>query len=211
MLNFLFFIFLPALKVKNHGILWKFCIIAKSFILYLCQDPECAIAPRDPSLLDVSNRVPMRSFCMCKVKPCRVYLIEEIITVSLGHWNHLTQKLQPFGKGPTLIFKVKSNCLLVTIWEDSKEHVTLLSYLVIIILSRRLALKSFSVKHCLVCLRYLEYYWNWGVCWIWDPCYGQSGFEGFIRDKYTALPDTQERMLATEVTSTWRYFTLLFS
>ncbi|KAH9704697.1 Uricase [Citrus sinensis] len=33
----------------------------------------------------------------------------------------------------------------------------------------------------------------------------KSGFEGFIRDKYTALPDTQERMLATEVTSTWRY------
>lgn len=33
----------------------------------------------------------------------------------------------------------------------------------------------------------------------------KSGFEGFIRDKYTALPNTRERMLATEVTSTWRY------
>ncbi|KAK8483633.1 hypothetical protein V6N13_062631 [Hibiscus sabdariffa] len=33
----------------------------------------------------------------------------------------------------------------------------------------------------------------------------QSGFEGFIRDKYTALPETRERMLATEVTSSWRY------
>lgn len=33
----------------------------------------------------------------------------------------------------------------------------------------------------------------------------QSGFEGFIRDKYTALPETRERMLATEVTASWRY------
>ncbi|CAL1386881.1 unnamed protein product [Linum trigynum] len=33
----------------------------------------------------------------------------------------------------------------------------------------------------------------------------QSGFEGFVRDKYTALPETRERMLATEVTAIWRY------
>ncbi|MED6112021.1 Uricase-2 isozyme 2 [Stylosanthes scabra] len=33
----------------------------------------------------------------------------------------------------------------------------------------------------------------------------KSGFEGFIRDKYTALPETRERMLATEVTARWRY------
>ncbi|KAK6135951.1 hypothetical protein DH2020_030289 [Rehmannia glutinosa] len=33
----------------------------------------------------------------------------------------------------------------------------------------------------------------------------QSGFEGFIRDKYTILPETRERMLATEVTASWRY------
>ncbi|XP_030447482.1 uricase-2 isozyme 2-like isoform X2 [Syzygium oleosum] len=32
-----------------------------------------------------------------------------------------------------------------------------------------------------------------------------SGFEGFIRDEYTALPETRERMLATEVTATWRF------
>ncbi|KAI4370710.1 hypothetical protein MLD38_019030 [Melastoma candidum] len=32
-----------------------------------------------------------------------------------------------------------------------------------------------------------------------------SGFEGFIRDEYTALPDTRERMLATEVTASWSY------
>ncbi|XP_044461017.1 uricase-2-like [Mangifera indica] len=34
----------------------------------------------------------------------------------------------------------------------------------------------------------------------------KSGFEGFINDKYTALPDTRERILATEVTGTWRYW-----
>ncbi|CAN1747813.1 Uricase-2 isozyme 2 [Linum perenne] len=33
----------------------------------------------------------------------------------------------------------------------------------------------------------------------------QSGFEGFVRDKYTVLPETRERMLATEVTAAWRY------
>ncbi|GAV64088.1 Uricase domain-containing protein [Cephalotus follicularis] len=33
----------------------------------------------------------------------------------------------------------------------------------------------------------------------------KSGFEGFVRDKYTALPETRERMLATEVTASWRY------
>jgi urate oxidase len=33
----------------------------------------------------------------------------------------------------------------------------------------------------------------------------KSGFEGFIRDKYTVLPETSERMLATEVTASWRY------
>ncbi|KAL0742762.1 hypothetical protein Bca4012_084275 [Brassica carinata] len=33
----------------------------------------------------------------------------------------------------------------------------------------------------------------------------QSGFEKFVRDKYTILPDTRERMLATEVNASWRY------
>ncbi|PKI43018.1 hypothetical protein CRG98_036596 [Punica granatum] len=33
----------------------------------------------------------------------------------------------------------------------------------------------------------------------------KSGFEGFIRDKYTALPETRERILATEVTASWRF------
>ncbi|GMY23478.1 uricase-2 isozyme 1 [Fagus crenata] len=33
----------------------------------------------------------------------------------------------------------------------------------------------------------------------------KSGFEGYIRDKYTALPETRERLLATEVTASWRY------
>lgn len=33
----------------------------------------------------------------------------------------------------------------------------------------------------------------------------KSGFEGFFRDKNTLLPETRERMLATEVTASWRY------
>jgi urate oxidase len=33
----------------------------------------------------------------------------------------------------------------------------------------------------------------------------QSGFERFVRDKYTILPDSQERMLATEISASWRY------
>lgn len=33
----------------------------------------------------------------------------------------------------------------------------------------------------------------------------QSGFEGFIRDKFTLLPEVRERILATEVQSVWRY------
>ncbi|XP_010262992.1 PREDICTED: uricase-2-like isoform X1 [Nelumbo nucifera] len=33
----------------------------------------------------------------------------------------------------------------------------------------------------------------------------KSGFEGFVRDEYTALPETRERMLATEVSALWRY------
>ncbi|XP_072970743.1 uricase [Typha angustifolia] len=33
----------------------------------------------------------------------------------------------------------------------------------------------------------------------------QSGFEGFVRDQYTLLPETRERMVATEVTTSWRY------
>ncbi|ERN16125.1 hypothetical protein AMTRI_Chr11g95350 [Amborella trichopoda] len=32
-----------------------------------------------------------------------------------------------------------------------------------------------------------------------------SGFEGFIRDEYTLLKDTNERILATEVSALWRY------
>ncbi|XP_021758277.1 uricase-2 isozyme 2-like [Chenopodium quinoa] len=33
----------------------------------------------------------------------------------------------------------------------------------------------------------------------------KSGFEGYVRDRYTLLPETRERMLATELTATWRY------
>jgi urate oxidase len=33
----------------------------------------------------------------------------------------------------------------------------------------------------------------------------QSGYVGFIHDKFTTLPDVTERMAATVVTSTWKY------
>lgn len=33
----------------------------------------------------------------------------------------------------------------------------------------------------------------------------QSGFEGFVRDRYTLLPETKERMLATELSASWRF------
>ena len=32
----------------------------------------------------------------------------------------------------------------------------------------------------------------------------QSGYEGFLHDKYTVLKDTRERIVATSITSTWR-------
>lgn len=33
----------------------------------------------------------------------------------------------------------------------------------------------------------------------------RSAFAGFPRDEYTTLPDTQDRLLATSLTATWRY------
>ena len=33
----------------------------------------------------------------------------------------------------------------------------------------------------------------------------QSGYEGFLHDEYTLLPDTRERILATSMSSTWKY------
>lgn len=33
----------------------------------------------------------------------------------------------------------------------------------------------------------------------------QSGYEGFLHDQYTLLPDTRERILATSITATWHY------
>jgi urate oxidase len=32
-----------------------------------------------------------------------------------------------------------------------------------------------------------------------------SAFSGFLRDEYTTLPDTRDRVLATSLTATWRY------
>lgn len=34
----------------------------------------------------------------------------------------------------------------------------------------------------------------------------QSGYEGFLHDQYTLLPDTRERLLASSITCTWRYY-----
>lgn len=33
----------------------------------------------------------------------------------------------------------------------------------------------------------------------------QSGYEGFLRDEFTLLPDSKDRILATSITSTWKY------
>lgn len=33
----------------------------------------------------------------------------------------------------------------------------------------------------------------------------QSGFEGFIKDKFTTLPEVKDRCLATQVYCKWRY------
>lgn len=33
----------------------------------------------------------------------------------------------------------------------------------------------------------------------------QSGYEGFLRDEFTALPDCKDRILATSVTASWKY------
>ena len=32
----------------------------------------------------------------------------------------------------------------------------------------------------------------------------QSGYEGFLHDKYTLLPDSHDRILATAITCTWK-------
>merc|ERR1712072_1231207 len=33
----------------------------------------------------------------------------------------------------------------------------------------------------------------------------QSGYEGFLHDRYTLLPDTRERLLASSITASWSY------
>lgn len=32
----------------------------------------------------------------------------------------------------------------------------------------------------------------------------QSGYEGFLRDQYTLLPEVRDRIMATSVTATWK-------
>ena len=36
----------------------------------------------------------------------------------------------------------------------------------------------------------------------------QSGYEGYLHDDYTLLPDTRERLLASSITCTWRYYSI---
>jgi len=36
----------------------------------------------------------------------------------------------------------------------------------------------------------------------------QSGYEGFLHDQYTLLPDTRERLVATSITCQWRYYSI---
>jgi urate oxidase len=38
-----------------------------------------------------------------------------------------------------------------------------------------------------------------------DPEVGGSAFDNFIRDEFTTLPETRDRILATSMTATWRY------
>lgn len=38
----------------------------------------------------------------------------------------------------------------------------------------------------------------------------QSGYVGYLKDKYTLLPETTERMAATSITASWRWGTSLF-
>ena len=33
----------------------------------------------------------------------------------------------------------------------------------------------------------------------------QSGYEGFLKDEFTVLPESSDRVLATSITSTWKY------
>ena len=32
----------------------------------------------------------------------------------------------------------------------------------------------------------------------------QSGYAGFLKDRFTTLPDTAERIVATEITASWK-------
>ena len=38
----------------------------------------------------------------------------------------------------------------------------------------------------------------------------QSGYVGYLKDKYTLLPETTERMAATSITASWRWGVSLF-
>ena len=44
-----------------------------------------------------------------------------------------------------------------------------------------------------------------GLCDVRLLRLGGSAFHGFVRDEYTTLPETRDRILATSVTATWTY------
>lgn len=44
-----------------------------------------------------------------------------------------------------------------------------------------------------------------GICDLRVLKTTQSGYAGFLHDKFTTLPDVNDRMVATAVTSTWKY------
>lgn len=44
-----------------------------------------------------------------------------------------------------------------------------------------------------------------GLCGLTVMKTTRSGFEGYPKDRYTSLPETKDRILATDVTARWRY------
>ncbi|XP_020081352.1 uricase-like, partial [Ananas comosus] len=75
-----------------------------------------------------------------------------------------------------------------------------------------LDLRNWKSLICFVCYRVQGFHIStFLIFFLLFDCLGdyflllQSGFEEFVRDKYTLLPETRERMMATEVTTSWRY------
>ena len=66
----------------------------------------------------------------------------------------------------------------------------------------------------IIMIRRSGYLWSLLVCPSVPFCAGlkdykvlkttQSGYVGYLRDKYTLLPETEDRIAATSITATWR-------